>query len=160
MFFILQVAYTILIISEIFFLKAFNEQLEMFHESSKVCLKKSLIVNLLCLSVFWFSNLLAHLVFKMKYWVLSFKMQEITNGTKIKNLEIKAKILFYILGVLMIGTLIFFAIISINRVDFDKEVIWSGILRCVAPVICLIVLFDAFLRMKRFEGAEYSLSNT
>jgi hypothetical protein len=95
----------------------------------------------------------------MKYWVLSFKMEEITNGSQVKNLDIKAKVLFYILIVFTIGALIFYAI-EIRVTYVNKGVRWSGFIPSLPPAICLLVLFDAFIRMKRCEGIKYSLSNS
>ena len=58
-------------------------------------MEKPTTIFAILFTFYWGLNELAHCIFIMKYWVLSFKMKNIIQRTEIKNLEIKAKIFFY-----------------------------------------------------------------
>ena len=82
-------------ISQYFKVSSFKIQIEMIEKTTNECMTEPYTVFAVCFSLFWGFNTLAHCIFVMKYWVLSFKMQQITGGAEVKHLETRAKVLFY-----------------------------------------------------------------
>ncbi len=131
----------------------------MIGDPPKGCMIESYTVFAICFSFFWGFNTLAHCIFVMKYWVLSFKMQQITKGTSIKHLEIKANLLFYSQVFLIIVSQIFFTCKVIHGIQFKNGRRWYTFFPDFPVMVYCSVLLSAFLRMKRCEGSKYSLSN-
>lgn len=97
MFCLLQVTYASIIISQVIKMYAVNTAIDHCTDIANCNYSKSLQlwkIQSFFFTFYWAGDLLAHVIFVMKYWIVSRKMSNIFNKNEDKNLTFKARLLF------------------------------------------------------------------
>jgi len=97
----------------------------------------------------WFLNTIVHLLFVMKIWIVSKKVEQVVTGTEDLILECKAKSLtiFLIFVSAMSCVVIYFSIVYQNSLLYTV----MAYLIDIPPLCCVYILATAFYRLSRFK---------
>ena len=151
MFLMLQTCFVFMLVQ----IKLFATALQLYNEGGDFMYFWKLSQGLYTL--FWFFDSLVHIIFAMKYWILSRKVMVVySNQQHDPKFELKAKILYIFQIVnLVAASLTYFLYFGMNFSKSDNkpmlsEYIW--IYCCSPPLIMLGLMIEAFWHLRNVKG--------
>jgi fatty acid desaturase len=98
-------------------------------------------------------NNIVHLIFAMKYWVMSNKIEQIVSKKENNKADLIANFIFYFITLLIVATNIAACFDESPNSGFSSsgEIIFN-VLYSMPPYLIVGVLIDAFYRLRKFKG--------
>ena len=99
-------------------------------------------------------NIVSHLIFVMKYWVVSKKVESVLKSTNGDRIDCRAKVYITLSLVLILGTVGISAYYgyNINPMAQRRYEQGVGFLIGLGPIVEFIFLADALLRMIKYRN--------